>query len=58
MGDLVLDTKGSNLSIGEVHSIVGYDGVRETEATYEVLPREFDHLQPCNFGEAQLRSTW
>ena len=58
MNDLVLIAEGSNLSAGEVCSLVGYDGMREDEATYEVLPHEFDHLLPCNFGEAQLRPTW
>jgi len=49
VGDLVL---------GAVRFIVGYNGVREDEATYDAMPQEFDYLLPCNFGEAQLRSIW
>ena len=40
MSDFVLDTEGSHLFAGEVRSVVGYDGVREAEATYEVLSHE------------------
>ena len=57
MGDFVLGTESSHLSTGEVHSVVRYDGVRKVEVTYEVLPHELDFLLPCDFGEAQLRST-
>jgi len=58
MDDLVLGAEGSHLSASEVRSTVGYDGVQKAEATYEVLPHEFDHLLPCDFVEAHLRFTW
>ena len=38
IGDLVLGAEGNNLPIGDVCPVVGYDGVQEAEATYEVLP--------------------
>ena len=50
---LILGTEGNYLFADEVRS-VGYNGVWEAKVTYEVLSHKFDHLLPCDLGEAQL----
>jgi len=40
------------LLVGEVHSVVGDNGVAKLEALYYVLPEELDNLLPGDFREA------
>ena len=49
MCDFVLRAETSNLLAGKVHTIVGDDGVGESEAAYYILPEELDNLLPGDF---------
>jgi len=49
MCDFVLRAETSHLLAGKVHTIVGDDGVGESEAAYYILPEELDNLLPSDF---------
>ena len=51
MGNLYFGTEASHLLAGEVHPIVGNDGVREPETAYDILSKKFDYLVSCDIGE-------
>ena len=54
MGNIILHTEASYLFAGKVHPIIGDDGVREPEAAYDILPKEFDYLLSYDIREWHL----
>ena len=57
MGD-VFGAEAGHLLAGEISFIVGDDGVRDSEATYYILPKELDNLLPANLGERYYLDTF
>jgi len=51
VGNLILSAKADNLLAGKVCPVVGDNGVGESEATYDVLPKNFDNLLSSDFEE-------
>ena len=51
MGDLILGVEAGHLLAGNVHSVVGDDGLGDPEAIHYVLPQKPDNLLPGDFGE-------
>ena len=58
MDDVVFGTKTGHLLAGEINSVVGDDSLRDSEATYYVLPEELDNLLPTDLGERYCLDTF
>ena len=51
MDNVVFGKEAGHLLPGKISSIVGDDYVRDSEATYYILPEELDNLLPADFEE-------
>ena len=50
-GDLIRRAEVGHLLAGKICHIIGDNGVGESEATHDILPKKLDNLLTSDFGE-------